>query len=91
MANKRLAFPKSRLQKLMKPYLKNKKIDEEVYVELSNYLEEVLIGVCKRLNDYSETVDLKLLDECIKSPKLNKEPSFDGNIFVRVKGGYMIF
>lgn len=63
----KLPFAKNEVVKLMKKNLdSDKMIKERVKVEMNKFLYEILVNVCKELNEYPyTTIDYEMLKECI--------------------------
>ena len=63
----KLPFAKNEVVKLMKKNLdSDKMIREQVKVEMNKFLGNILVNVCKQLNEYPyTTIDYEMLKECI--------------------------
>lgn len=62
-----LPFAYNEIVRLMKENLDNDKmIKEQVKVEMNKFLGDILVKVCKQLNQYPySTIDYEMLKECI--------------------------
>ena len=63
--DEKLPFAKAEVVRLMKQHLdSDKMIREQVKVEMNKFLGDVLVNVCKQLNDYPySTVEYEMLKE----------------------------
>lgn len=62
-----LPFAHAEVVRLMKENLDNDKmIREQVKIEMNKFLGDILVKVCKQLNEYPySTIDYEMLKECI--------------------------
>lgn len=63
----KLPFAKNEVVRLMKAnFDDDKMIKERVKVEMNKFLGDILVSVCKQLNEYPyTTIDYEMLKECI--------------------------
>ena len=63
----KLPFAKNEVLRLMKENLdSDKMIREQVKIEMNKFLGEILVNVCKQLNEYPyTTIDYEMFKECV--------------------------